>query len=249
VQVAIRVGLNSGEIVVRTIGNDLHMDYTVVGQAAHLASRMEQMARPGSVLTTADTLRLAEGYIAIEPLGLVPVKGLGDPVEIYEVTGAGAARTRLQAAAGRGLTRFVGRDVQFEQLVRAQQLAGDGRAQVVAIIGEAGVGKSRLVHEFPHSQHTADWVVLESSSASYGRAAPYLPVIELLRRYFKINVHDITQSIREKISDRISTLDPSLQSPGYRLFGARIGCRVAGKCGTEWVRTRRGRKGQTPIVR
>jgi class 3 adenylate cyclase/tetratricopeptide (TPR) repeat protein len=211
VQVAIRVGLNSGEIVIRTIGNDLHMDYTVVGQTAHLASRMEQMAKPGSVLTTADTLRLAEGYVAMEPLGPVPVKGLSDPVQIYEVTGAGAARTRLQAAAGRGLTRFVGRDVQFEQLLRAQQLTGDGRGQVVAIVGEAGVGKSRLVHEFLHSHHTADWLVLQSSSASYGRAAPYLPVIELLRRYFKVNVDDSTQSIREKISGRILTLDPALQ--------------------------------------
>jgi class 3 adenylate cyclase/tetratricopeptide (TPR) repeat protein len=211
VQVSIRVGLNSGEIVVRTIGNDLHMDYTVVGQTAHLASRMEQMARPGSVLTTTDTLRLAEGYVAIEPLGPVPVKGLANPIQVYEVTGAGAARTRLQAAAGRGLTRFVGRDVQLEQLLRAQRLAGHGRGQVVAIIGEAGVGKSRLVHEFLHSHQTADWLVLESNSASYGRATPYLPVIELLRRYFKVNVHDSTQSIREKISDRILTLDPALQ--------------------------------------
>jgi class 3 adenylate cyclase/tetratricopeptide (TPR) repeat protein len=211
VQVAIRVGLNSGEIVVRTIGNDLHMDYTVVGQTAHLASRMEQMAKPGSVLTTADTLRLAEGYVAIEPLGPVPVRGLADPVQIYEVTGAGAARTRLQAAAGRGLTRFVGRGVQLEQLAGAQQLVGHGRGQVVAIIGEAGVGKSRLVHEFIHSHHTADWLVLESSSASYGRATPYLPVIELLRRYFKININDSTQSIREKISDRILALDRALE--------------------------------------
>jgi class 3 adenylate cyclase len=211
VPVAIRVGLNSGEIVVRTIGNDLHMDYTVVGQTAHLASRMEQMAKPGSVLTTADTLRLAEGYVAMEPLGPVPVKGLADPVQIYEVTGAGAARTRLQAAAGRGLTRFVGRDVPLEQLLQAQRLAGDCRGQVVAIIGEAGVGKSRLVREFLYSQHTAHWLVLESNTASYGRATPYLPVIELLRRYFKVNVHDTTQSIHEKISDRILTLDPAMR--------------------------------------
>ncbi len=211
VQVAIRVGLNSGEIVVRAIGNDLNMDYTVVGQTAHLASRMEQMAAPGSVLTTADTLRLAEGYVAIRPLGPVPVKGLADPLEVYEVTGTGAARTRLQAAAGRGLTRFVGRDVELEQLVRAQQLAGQGRGQVVAIIGDAGVGKSRLVHEFFHSDHTADWLVLESSSASYGHATPYLPAIDLLRDYFKINAQDSTQSIRVKVSSKILTLDPSLQ--------------------------------------
>ena len=211
VPVTIRVGLNSGEIVVCAIGNDLHMDYTVVGQTAHLAARMEQMAKPGSVLTTANTLKLAEGYVAMNPLGPMPVKGLADPIQIYEVTGAGAARTRLQAAAGRGLTRFVGRDVELEQLRRAQQLAGQCRGQVVAIVGEAGVGKSRLVHEFVHSHHTANWLVLESNSASYGHATPYLPVIELLRHYFKINVHDSTPSIREKVTGKILTLDPSLQ--------------------------------------
>jgi class 3 adenylate cyclase/tetratricopeptide (TPR) repeat protein len=211
VQLAIRVGLNSGEIVITAIGNDLHMDYTVVGQTAHLASRLEQMANPGSVLTTADTVRLAEGYISVEPLGPVPVKGLFDPVQIYEVTGTGAARTRLEAAAGRGLTPFVGRDVELGQLVAAQQLAGHGRGQVVAIIGEAGVGKSRLVHEFLQLDTTADWLVLESNSASYGRATPYLPVIELLRRYFKITAPESTESIREKISDGISTLEPALR--------------------------------------
>ena len=211
VKVAIRVGLNSGEIVVTTIGNDLHMDYTVVGQTAHLASRMEQMAEPGSVLTTADTVGLAEGYIAVRPLGPMPVRGLAAPVQIYEVTGAGTARTRLQAAAGRGLTRFVGRDAQLDQLFHAQQLAGHSRGQVVAIVGEAGVGKSRLVHEFLHSHDMADWLILESSSASYDRAAPYLPVIELLRRYFRIVVHDRTHVIREKMSSGILTLDPTLQ--------------------------------------
>jgi len=105
------------------------------------------------VLTTADTLRLAEGYVAAKALGPLRVKGLADPLQTYEVTGAGSARTRLQAAAGRGLTRFVGRDIELEQLLRAQRLAEHGRGQVVAIIGEAGVGKSRLVHEFLHS-HT-----------------------------------------------------------------------------------------------
>ena len=208
--VTIRVGLNSGQIVVRAIGNDLQMDYTVIGQTVHLASRMEQMARPASVLITANTLQLVEGYVAIRSLGPVPVKGLADPLQIYEVTGAGAARTRLEAALGRGLTRFIGRDVELEELRRAQQLARSGRGQVVAIVGEAGVGKSRLVHEFVHSR-TADYLVLEASSVSYGQATPYLPVMELLRHYFKINTNDSTRSIHEKVAGKILTLDASLQ--------------------------------------
>jgi class 3 adenylate cyclase/tetratricopeptide (TPR) repeat protein len=208
--VTIRVGLNSGEIVVRTIGNDLHMDYTVIGQTVHLAARMEQMAKPGSVLMTANTLQLAEGYVSIRSLGPVPVKGLADPLQIYEVTGAGAARTRLQAALGRGLTRFIGRDVELEELRRAQQLAGGGRGQVVAIVGEAGVGKSRLVHEFVHSHHKADWSVLEASSVSYAKATLYFPVIGLLKHYFEITVQDSTRSIHEKVTGKIVTLDGSL---------------------------------------
>src|SRR6516165_1243538 len=211
VPVTIRVGLNSGEIVVCAIGNDLHMDYTVVGQTAHLAARMEQMANPGCVLTTADTLQLAEGYIAMKPLGLVSVKGLPNQIQIYEVTGAGDARTRLQVAAGRGLTRFVGRDVELEQLRRVQELAVRGQGQVVALVGEAGVGKSRLIHEFVHSDHTAGWLVLESNSASYGRATPYLPIIELLKHYFQINVHDSTRSIRERVTGKVLALDASLR--------------------------------------
>ena len=210
VPVAIRVGLNSGEIVVCAIGNDLQMDFTVVGQTAHLAARMEQLAKPGSILTTANALQLVEGYVAMKPLGPVPVKGIADPVQVYEVTGAGAARTRLQAAAGRGLTRFVGRGVELEHLKGAQQLAGNGRGQVVAIVGEAGVGKSRLVHEFVHS-YPSGWLVLESNPASYDRATPYRPVIELLRQYFKINLQDSTRSIREKATSKILALDTSLQ--------------------------------------
>ncbi|MGA7790290.1 MAG: adenylate/guanylate cyclase domain-containing protein, partial [Xanthobacteraceae bacterium] len=211
VPIMVRVGVNSGEIVISAIGNDLHMEYTVVGQTVHLASRMEQMAKPGSVITTADTYRLAEGFIAMKPLGPVPVKGLAEPVPIYEVTGAGAARTRLQAAAGRGLTRFVGRDVELEQLLRAQQLAGQGHSQVVAIIGQAGVGKSRLMHEFIRSERTAGWLVQESNSTSYSHATPYLPITEFLRNYFKVDAQEDTQSIREKVSGKVLTLNPSLQ--------------------------------------
>src|SRR5262245_61112332 len=116
IEVQIRVGLHSGEVVVRAIASDLHMDYTAVGQTTHLAARMEQLAAPGSIRLTAGTLRLAEGFVQVTPLGPVPIKGLGEPVEVFELVGAGAARTRLEAAARRGLTRFVGRDAELEQL-------------------------------------------------------------------------------------------------------------------------------------
>ena len=211
VPVTIRVGLNSGEVVVRAIGSDLHMDYTAVGQTTHLAARMEQMAKPGSVLATADTLRLAEGFVAVKPLGPVPVKGLAEAVEVYEVTGAGPARTRLQAAARRGLTRFVGRDAELGQLRRAQQLAADGHGQVAAVVGEAGVGKSRLVYEFTHSHRLQEWLVLEAASVSYGKATSYLPVIDLLKGYFKIQDRDDLREIREKVTGKLLTLDRALE--------------------------------------
>ena len=197
VNVQIRVGLNSGEVVVRSIGSDLHMDDTAVGQTTHLAGRMEQLASAGSILLTPSTLELVEGFVAVKALGPVPVKGLADPVEVYEVTGAGPARTRLQAGARRGLTRFVGRDQEVEQLRRAQQLASDGHGQIVAVVGEAGVGKSRLVYEFTHSHRLQGWRVLESASVSYGKATSYLPVIDLLKSYFKIGDRDDLREIRE----------------------------------------------------
>jgi class 3 adenylate cyclase/tetratricopeptide (TPR) repeat protein len=211
VNVQIRVGLNSGEVVVRAIGSDLHMDYTAVGQTTHLAARMEQLASPGSILLTPATLELVEGFVAMKPLGPVPVKGLADPVEVYEVTGAGPARTRLQASARRGLTRFVGRDAELEQLRRAQQLASQGHGQVAAIVGEAGVGKSRLVYEFTHSHRLQGWLVLESASVSYGKVTSYLPVIDLLKGYFKIQDRDDLREIREKVTGKLLTLDESLK--------------------------------------
>ena len=136
VEVQIRVGLNSGDVVVRAVGSDLRMDYTAVGQTTHLAARMEQLAPPGSVRLTAETMRLAEGYVEVRSLGPIPVKGLPEPIEIFELMGAGMARTRLQAAALRGLTRFVGRDAEVEHLRRVLGQAG-AHGQVVAVVGEA----------------------------------------------------------------------------------------------------------------
>src|SRR5262245_21478711 len=211
VLVQIRVGLNSGDVVVRSIGNDLHMDYTAVGQTTHLAGRMEQMAAPGSILLTADVLRLAEGYVDVKPLGPMSVKGLGAPIEVYEVTGAGPVRTRLQASAVRGLTRFVGREREVEDLRKALGHAATGHGQVVAIVGEPGVGKSRLVWEVTHSHRSSGWLVLQASSASYGRANPYLPVIDLLKAYFQIEERDDQRRMREKVMGKLLALERSLE--------------------------------------
>jgi class 3 adenylate cyclase/tetratricopeptide (TPR) repeat protein len=209
--VKIRVGLNSGEVVVRAIGSDLRMDYTAVGQTTHLAARMEQIADPGAIVITPDTLALAEGYVEVKSLGPIPVKGLADPIEIFELTAAGHARTRLQAAALRGLTRFVGRDAEVEHLSRVLGRAGAGRGQVVAVVGEAGVGKSRLTYEFTHSHRVQDWLILEASSVSYGKATSYLPVINLLKGYFKIGDRDDHREIRAKVLGRVLGLDRALE--------------------------------------
>ncbi|MGH8069477.1 MAG: ATP-binding protein [Candidatus Entotheonellia bacterium] len=207
----LRVGLNAGEVVVRAIGNDLHMDYSAVGQTTHLAARMEQLATPGSILLTATTLRLVEGLVQINALGPVPVKGLTEPVEVFELMGASALRRRLQAAAAGGLTRFVGRQTELAALVQALERAGAGHGQVVAVVGEAGVGKSRLVYECVHAHHLQGWRVLESASVSYGKATPYFPVIDLLRRYSHVEERDDVRTIQAKVTGQVLTLDATLQ--------------------------------------
>ncbi len=211
VTVRIRVGLNSGEVVVRAIGSDLHMDYTAVGQTTHLAARMEQLADPGSILLSPATLDLAEGYVEVKPIGPLPVKGLPEPVEVYELLGAGSVRSRLHASAARGLTRFVGRETELDQLRGAVERAGAGHGQVVAVVGEPGVGKSRLYWEFTHSHRTQNWLILESGSVSYGKATAYQPVIDLLKLYFQIEGRDETRKIREKVTGKLLSLDRALE--------------------------------------
>jgi tetratricopeptide (TPR) repeat protein len=212
IPIQIRVGLNSGEVVVRSIGSDLKMDYTAVGQTTHLAARMEQLATPGSILITADTLRLAEGYVEVKSLGPVNVKGLSEPVEVYEVAGAGLVRSRMEAAAARGLSRFVGRDAEIERLRKALEQARTGHGQVVSAVAEPGVGKSRLFYEFTHSDRTRGWLIVESGSVSYGKVTPYLPVIDLLKAYFKIQDRDDQHEIRDKVAGKLLTLDKALES-------------------------------------
>jgi len=142
----------------------------------------------------------------------VAIKGLIDPVDVYELTGAGPVRTRLQAAVRRGLTLFVGRDAELQQLYRAQELAGGGRGQIAALVGDAGVGKSRLVYELSHSHRLRGWLVLESTSISYGKATSYLPVIDLLKAYFKIEDSNDLREIREKVIGKLLALDRSLEA-------------------------------------
>ncbi len=211
VPIRIRVGLNSGEVVVRSVGSDLRMDYTAVGQTTHLAARMEQMADPGTILMTADTLRLAEGFVRVQSLGPVSVKGLTAPVETFALTGATPTPSRLQAAAARGLTKFVGRNTELVQLQEALELAKAGQGQVVAVVGEPGVGKSRLFWEFTHSHRTQDCLILEATSASYGKATPYLPVADLLRAYFQIEPGDEPRKRREKVTGKLLSLDEDLR--------------------------------------
>jgi class 3 adenylate cyclase/tetratricopeptide (TPR) repeat protein len=209
--VQIRVGLNAGEVVVRAIGNDLHMDYSAVGQTTHLAARLEQLAAPGTILLTVATLRLVEGLVRVQALGPVPIKGLVEPVEVFELVGASAIRGRLQAAAVRGLTRFVGRQHELAVLRQTLEHAGAGHGQVVALVGEAGVGKSRLVYEVVHSYHTQGWRVLESASVSYGKATPYFPVLDLLKRYCHLDERDDPRTVRAKMTGQVLTLDEALQ--------------------------------------
>ena len=212
IPVQIRVGLNSGEVVVRSIGSDLHMDYTAVGQTTHLAARMEQLADPGCILLPLDTLQLVNGLVEVRALGKVPVKGLVEPVDVYELRGAGWARRRFEAAASRGLTRFVGRDTELDVLEKLQQQAATGHGQMLAVVGEAAVGKSRLFFEFTHSQRANGWLVLQGSSLAYGKATPFLPVIDLLKNYFQIEARDDPRTIREKMSGKLVRLDESLTS-------------------------------------
>ena len=206
-----RVGLNSGEVVVRTISNDLHMDYSAVGQTTHLAARMEQLAPPGGIRLTAATLRLVDGLVQVQALGRFPVKGLPEPVEVFELTGASAIHRRLQAVAARGLTRFVGRQHELETLRQALERAAAGHGQIVAIVGEAGVGKSRLVYEFTQTDVPRTWLVLEGASVSYGKATPYFPVLDLLRRYMHLEERDEARTIRAKVTGHVLTLDAALQ--------------------------------------
>jgi class 3 adenylate cyclase/tetratricopeptide (TPR) repeat protein len=207
----IRVGLNSGEVVARSIGHDLSFTYTAVGQTVHLAARMEQMAKPATILATDETIALVRGRVTAKPLGPVPVRGLQVPVEVHEITGAVPIRSRLDAAAARPRSPLWGREAELARLDAAIDATLRGRGQVVSMVGEAGVGKSRLCLEFARRCRERGCLVIEAPAVSYGRAAGYRPGVELHRRYFQVESGDDAAIVREKVAARLRELDPELE--------------------------------------
>ena len=216
--IEIRVGVNTGEVVVRSISTGGgNVEYTPIGHTTNLASRLQSIARTGSIVTSEATRNFCEGYFVLKPLGATKVKGVSEPVNVYEVTGLGPLRTRLQRSAGRGLSKFVGRQAEMDSLKRAAEQAKAGRGQIVAAMAEAGVGKSRLFFEFKAISQSG-WMVLETFSVSHGKASAYFPVIDLLRNYFDISATDDERKRREKVTGRVLALDRSLEDTLPYLF-------------------------------
>jgi class 3 adenylate cyclase/tetratricopeptide (TPR) repeat protein len=206
----IRVGLNSGEVVVRSIGRDLSFTYTAVGQTVHLASRMEQMAKPASILASEHTLALARGRVSVRPLGPVAVRGLPAPVEVHEIVGALPIRSRLDGASPRARAPLVGREALLARLDGALEAMLAGSGQIVSLVGEAGVGKSRLVLELARRARARGCLVIEAPAVSYGRAAGYRSGVELHRRFFQVEHGEDAAAVRDKVTARLHALDPEL---------------------------------------
>jgi class 3 adenylate cyclase/predicted ATPase len=218
IPVEARVGVNTGEVVVRSIQVGGHTEYTPVGHVTNLAARMQTAAPAGSIAASEATQRLCEGYFEFQPLGPTAVKGLNAPIEVYEVVGAGPLRTHFQLSARRGLTRFVGREREMAAMTGALEQAKAGHGQIVAAVGEAGAGKSRLMYEF-RATIPDGCKVLEAYSVSHGKASAWLPVLELLRGYFALQDADDPTTRREKVHSALSALDPALSEVLPYLLG------------------------------
>src|SRR5438093_182830 len=227
---AVRMGLNSGEVVVGTIGDDLRMDYTAQGHVVGLAARMEQIAEPGKVYVAEHTARLVTGFFRLADLGPLTVKGVQDPLRVYELEGVGSLRTKLDVSRARGFSRFVGREGETATLEAALARAAAGDAQVVGVVAEAGVGKSRLCYEFVQRCRARRIPVHEAHGAAHGKMVPYLLVFEFLRGYFGIGEQDSAQAMREKIAGKLLLLDPALADthPSLAGLGERIRTRTGG---------------------
>ncbi|HUN51373.1 MAG TPA: AAA family ATPase, partial [Candidatus Sulfotelmatobacter sp.] len=212
VETAIRIGLHSGEVVVRPMDNDVAFDYRAVGMTTHVAARLEKMARPGAVLLSGATAALVEGDARLEPLGLAPIKGMRDKVPIFELQAVSPVQSRFQVSVARGLSRLTGRKSELAMLSAALDRAEGGTRQVVALTGEPGVGKSRLCHEVAVSRRAADWAKLHAGCSSHGQTAAYLPLLGLVRSYFKIDEHDSLETIGEKIKAGLAELGPRFEA-------------------------------------
>jgi predicted ATPase/class 3 adenylate cyclase/DNA-binding NarL/FixJ family response regulator len=195
----VRVGINTGPVVVGTVGNNLRMDYKAVGNMVNLAARMEQTAAPGTIQITAQTYRLVAGYFDCEDLGLIGVKGLTSKVRAYRVTGERRAQARIDVARERGFTRLVGREQELHLLCEGFARAREGYGQAISIIGDAGLGKSRLLYEFRQTLADAEFTLLEGRCSPYGTAVAYLPIIELLKQNFQIVLNDTDTDIQAKV--------------------------------------------------
>jgi class 3 adenylate cyclase/tetratricopeptide (TPR) repeat protein len=207
---AVRMGINSGEVVVGKIGDDLRMDYTAQGHVVGLAARMEQIAEPGNVYVSEHTARLVTGFFRLADLGQLTVKGVSERLRVFELEGVGTLRTRFEVSRVRGFSRFVGRDAEIAALEAALARAAAGDGQVVGVVAEAGVGKSRLCYEFVERCRARGIPVHEAHGVAHGKMVPYLPVLEFLRGYFGIGEQDTPQATREKIAGRALLLDPAL---------------------------------------
>src|SRR5262245_53879550 len=209
---AIRVGLNSGEMVVRSIRkDDLHTDYLPMGHSLNPAARRRRLAPPGSVPAAASTYRMTHGYFRFRELGPIAVKGVSEPIRVYEVEGMGVLHTPLEVSRSRGFSRFVGRLDEMAALEAALARAIGGSAQVVGIVGEPGVGKSRLCFEFLERCRARGLAIFEAHGVPHGKALPLLPMLELFRSFFGITGQDSDQAAREKIAGRYVLLDESLR--------------------------------------
>ncbi len=220
-----RIGLNSGLVVVGSIGNDLRMDYTADGDTANLASRLESLAKPDTVLVSGNTFKLAENYFEFEPLGKVQVKGKEAPQEAYILLRPSDIGTRIAASSARGLTPFVGRKQELETIKEAFEKAQSGQGKVVGIVGEAGVGKSRLRLELRNMLPKGEYTYLEGHCLHYGSAMPYLPLLDVFRAYIGIKEGEQESVIREKMKKRILGLDENLKtviSPFEELLSLKV---------------------------
>jgi class 3 adenylate cyclase/tetratricopeptide (TPR) repeat protein len=206
-----RIGLNSGPVIVGSIGDDLRMDYTAVGDTTNLASRMESVADPGSIVVSGNTHKMTREYFTFESLGEVEVKGKRAPQEVYELVQASEVETRMEASEARGLTRFVGRQREMQALTEALEKVQSGSGQVVGMVGEPGVGKSRALRELRRQLAAGEATYLEGRCLHFGGAMPYLPLLDVLRSYCGIQEGDSAFVRKKKISDTVLGLGENLE--------------------------------------